>query len=62
MFRVAHSFMIEGDINKALIKFIELLQMLDETLAPPFKDFHLCQQAARTCMLTFGNKSMGRKI
>ncbi|XP_075232521.1 protein-lysine N-methyltransferase SMYD4-like [Lycorma delicatula] len=62
MFRVAHSFMIEGDINKALIKFIELLQMLDETLAPPFKDFHLCQQAARICMLTFGNKSMGRKI
>lgn len=62
MFRVARTFMTEGDIHKALQKFVELLQMLEETLAPPFKDFHLCQQAARTCMLALGNTSAGRKV
>ncbi|RZF40765.1 hypothetical protein LSTR_LSTR011282 [Laodelphax striatellus] len=55
VFRVARTVMLAGDTSRALAKFIELLKMLEETLTPPFKDFHLCQQASRTCMLALGN-------
>jgi len=49
--------MEEGKMRQALDKYIEILVLLDSILAPPFKDFHLCQQAIRRCMLSFGNKS-----
>jgi hypothetical protein len=57
MFQTATQLMEEGKMRQALDKYIEILVLLDSILAPPFKDFHLCQQAIRRCMLSFGNKS-----
>jgi hypothetical protein len=58
MFKTATRLMEEGEVRQALDKYIEILLLLDNTLAPPFKDFHLCQQAIRRCMLSFGNTSV----
>jgi hypothetical protein len=58
MFHTATQLMAEGKVREALDKYIEILGLLESTLAPPFKDFHLCQQAIRHCMLSFGNKSI----
>lgn len=57
MFKTATRLM-EEEVRQALDKYIEILLLLDNTLAPPFKDFHLCQQAIRHCMLSFGNTSI----
>jgi hypothetical protein len=58
MFQTATRLMDEGKVRQALDKYIKILDLLDNTLAPPFKDFHLCQQAIRHCLLSFGNKSI----
>ena len=42
-------------IKKALEEFLKIMNLLDEYLAPPYKDYHLCQQAIRTCFLLMGN-------
>lgn len=43
--------------KKALPKFMVLLSLLHKHLVPPFRDYHLCQQAIGQCILSFGNKS-----
>lgn len=58
MFQTATQLMDEGKVKQALDKYIKILDLLDNILAPPFRDFHLCQQAIRRCMLWFGNKSI----
>ncbi|XP_069689519.1 SET and MYND domain-containing protein 4-like isoform X2 [Periplaneta americana] len=58
MFHTATRLMNEGKVKQALEKYIEILILLDKTLVPPFKDFHLCQQAIRRCMLSLGNTSI----
>ncbi|XP_067007502.1 SET and MYND domain-containing protein 4 [Anabrus simplex] len=58
MFKAAKYMMERKDISHALPKFLEILTLLDETLAPPFRDYHLCQQAIRRCMLCLGNTSV----
>lgn len=50
--------MESSEYKKALAKFLEELNLYDGTLAPPFKDYHLCQQNIRRCLLTFGNVSI----
>jgi len=58
MFQTATRLMDEGEVRQAMDKYIKILDLFDNTLAPPFRDFHLCQQAIRHCMLSFGNKSV----
>jgi hypothetical protein len=58
MFQTATQLMDECKVRHALDKYFKILDLLDNTLAPPFRDFHLCQQAIRHCMLSFGNKSV----
>lgn len=53
----AKQLMDECNYKKALPEFIALLSLLHKYLVPPFKDYHLCQQAIRQCILSFGNKS-----
>lgn len=53
---IAKQLMDKHDYKKALPKFMMLLSLLHKYLVPPFKDYHLCQQAIRQCMLSFGNK------
>ncbi|XP_063244730.1 SET and MYND domain-containing protein 4 isoform X5 [Bacillus rossius redtenbacheri] len=55
MFRAAGRLLEGGQTTAALVKFLQVLQLLDETLAPPFRDYHLCQQSVRRCMLSLGN-------
>uniref|UniRef100_A0A1B6J8P5 Protein-lysine N-methyltransferase SMYD4 n=2 Tax=Homalodisca liturata TaxID=320908 RepID=A0A1B6J8P5_9HEMI len=62
MFRLAKSLVEEGNHMKALLKFLELLNLLDDTLVPPFRDYHLCQQEIRTCMMFCGNTYMVPKL
>jgi hypothetical protein len=57
MFQTAKQLMDEGKVRQALDKYIKIFNLLDNTLAPPFRDFNLCQQAIRHCMQSFGNTS-----
>lgn len=47
-----------GDHEEALKSYLSILKILDETLALPIRDYHLCQQRIRHCMLALGNSSM----
>nr|CAD7438443.1 unnamed protein product [Timema bartmani] len=53
--QVASSLAEKGRVSEALSKFLDILSVLDKTLVPPFRDYHLCQQSVRTCMLKLGN-------
>ncbi|XP_014292302.1 SET and MYND domain-containing protein 4 [Halyomorpha halys] len=55
LYRLGQSYLKNGESEKAMAKYTELLLLLDDTLAPPFRDYHLCQQGLRTCYLTNGN-------
>ncbi|XP_068146195.1 SET and MYND domain-containing protein 4 [Drosophila tropicalis] len=44
-----------GDYSKALYKFIDLLRIMYEVLAPPFPDFCESQQHLKDCFLNLGN-------
>ncbi|KAJ8898495.1 hypothetical protein PR048_003855 [Dryococelus australis] len=57
LFQAASRLMEGGQAPAALVKFLEVLRLLDEALVPPFRDYYLCQQSVRCCMLTFGNIS-----
>ena len=46
-----------GNHEEALKAYLEILKILDDTLALPQKDYHLCQQGVRQCMLAYGNSS-----
>ncbi|XP_037075445.1 SET and MYND domain-containing protein 4-like [Pollicipes pollicipes] len=50
-----------GDLNRGMEKLKDNLTRLDECLYPPFRDYHLCQQAVRKVMLTLGNKYVAER-
>uniref|UniRef100_A0A1A9UIY6 MYND-type domain-containing protein n=1 Tax=Glossina austeni TaxID=7395 RepID=A0A1A9UIY6_GLOAU len=55
MTRTAKHYYEAGEYSKALNKFIDLLKIMHEVLAPPFPDFCQCQQYLKDCLLHFGN-------
>uniref|UniRef100_A0A146LER3 Protein-lysine N-methyltransferase SMYD4 n=1 Tax=Lygus hesperus TaxID=30085 RepID=A0A146LER3_LYGHE len=55
LFLLGESFLQAGEILKALRKFLELQTLLSNTLVPPFRDFYLCQQNVRNCIVALGN-------
>ncbi|KAL5241356.1 hypothetical protein ACI65C_008766 [Semiaphis heraclei] len=55
-FLAGNRLMDQHKYKKALSEFIALLSILHKHMVPPFRDYHLCQQGIRQCMLTFGNK------
>ncbi|XP_015112458.1 SET and MYND domain-containing protein 4 [Diachasma alloeum] len=55
LFKLASRQLEDGEHNKALKAYLDILKLLDETLALPIKDYHLCQQGVRLCMLPLGN-------
>ncbi|KAK9307770.1 hypothetical protein QLX08_002008 [Tetragonisca angustula] len=57
MFKSASRKLEEGKHQEALKFYLEILKLLDENLALPIRDYHLCQQGVRLCMLPFGNVS-----
>lgn len=44
-----------GDYANALQCCSQTLGKLDEILCPPYRDYILCQENARRCMLAMGN-------
>lgn len=55
-FSEAKEYLRTQNIETATKKFLDVLQMLDGILSPPFKDYHVCQQMIRLCFLFRGNK------
>ncbi|XP_037950105.1 SET and MYND domain-containing protein 4-like [Teleopsis dalmanni] len=55
MTRTAKRLYDTGEYSKALNKYIDLLKIMYEVLAPPFPDFCQCQQSLKDCFLHFGN-------
>ncbi|XP_053987959.1 SET and MYND domain-containing protein 4 [Hylaeus volcanicus] len=55
LYKTAARNLEKGKNAEALISYLEILKLLDETLALPIRDYHHCQQGVRLCMLTLGN-------
>ncbi|KAL0119550.1 hypothetical protein PUN28_007773 [Cardiocondyla obscurior] len=55
LFRTASTNLEQGQNEQALKAYLEILKLLDETLALPIKDYHVCQQGVRLCSLALGN-------
>ncbi|GAB1861357.1 SET and MYND domain-containing protein 4 [Camponotus japonicus] len=55
LFKVASMNLEEGKNELALKAYLEILKLLDETLALPIRDYHICQQGVRLCALALGN-------
>lgn len=51
-----------GQYELALSKYAEMMNTLDEVLVPPYRDYHLCQQGLRACMLEFGNRYISTAV
>lgn len=56
IFKAATRLHEAGDIKAALSKYVENLDLLDQSLVPPFRSYHLTQQGIRRCIIEFGNK------
>lgn len=54
MLKIAQSFFSEGNLADALDRFLKVLNLLEETLMPPFKDYALCQDNIRMCLVALG--------
>ncbi len=46
----------EGDYAGSYKKYLQILKLLDEVMAPPFRDYCNCQQSLKECLLQNGNK------
>ncbi|EFN88450.1 SET and MYND domain-containing protein 4 [Harpegnathos saltator] len=57
LFKVASTNLEESRNEQALKAYLEILKLLDETLALPIRDYHICQQGVRLCVLALGNKA-----
>ncbi|XP_017886108.1 SET and MYND domain-containing protein 4-like [Ceratina calcarata] len=57
IFKVASRNLEEGNHEEAFKSYLNILKILDENLALPIRDYHLCQNSVRLCCLHFGNVS-----
>ncbi|XP_037034883.1 SET and MYND domain-containing protein 4 [Bradysia coprophila] len=46
----------EKDYSGSYKKYLQILKLLDEVMAPPFRDYCNCQQSLKECLLQNGNK------
>ncbi|XP_058123652.1 SET and MYND domain-containing protein 4 [Anopheles ziemanni] len=56
LFKSATRLHAAGEYETALLKYMEMMATMNEVLVPPYRDYHLCQQGLRACMLEFGNR------
>uniref|UniRef100_A0A9I3CJN3 MYND-type domain-containing protein n=1 Tax=Anopheles culicifacies TaxID=139723 RepID=A0A9I3CJN3_9DIPT len=56
LFKSATRLHASGEYGPALCKYVEMMETMSEVLVPPYRDYHLCQQGLRGCMLEFGNR------
>lgn len=52
---LAEDHLKRGNIHQALNHYYQVLNILDNVLVLPIKDYHVCQQEVRSCLLTYGN-------
>lgn len=45
-----------GEWRLAILKYIEMVNIMDGVMAPPFSDYCKAQQSIKDCLLRFGNK------
>lgn len=57
IFKMATRLHEAGEIKNALAKYVENLDLMDQSLVPPFRSYHLTQQGIRRCIIEFGNKA-----
>lgn len=57
LFKTATRMHENGDYRNALTKYVENLDLMDQTLVPPFRSYHLTQQGIKRCIMEFGNKA-----
>ncbi|CRL06994.1 CLUMA_CG020005, isoform A [Clunio marinus] len=57
IFKAATRLLEAGDTKNSLGKFVENLDLMDQSLVPPFRSYHLTQQGIRRCIIEFGNKT-----
>lgn len=57
IFKTATRLHESGDVKSALSKYVENLDLMDQTLVPPFRSYSLTQQGIRRCIIEFGNKA-----
>ncbi|KAK0179502.1 hypothetical protein PV327_005248 [Microctonus hyperodae] len=62
LFKIASAHLEEGENSDALKTYLKILKILDETLALPIKDYHLCQQGIRLTILVLGNTVRAKMI
>lgn len=55
MFKIGEKLMAERKYEDSLRTFLKIINILDQVLRPPYRDFCLCQQKIRSSMLTLGN-------
>ncbi|XP_014213800.1 SET and MYND domain-containing protein 4 [Copidosoma floridanum] len=58
LYKAAKRHLQDNKPEEASKSYVEVLKVLDESLALPIKDYHLCQQHLRTCMLALGNAAI----
>ncbi|XP_014236002.1 SET and MYND domain-containing protein 4-like [Trichogramma pretiosum] len=58
LYKSAQEKIKEGKAEEALTSLLDILKILDETLALPIRDYHLTQQSVRQCMLALGNNAL----
>uniref|UniRef100_A0A1B0CSA0 Protein-lysine N-methyltransferase SMYD4 n=1 Tax=Lutzomyia longipalpis TaxID=7200 RepID=A0A1B0CSA0_LUTLO len=56
MNRTAERLHNSGSVDEAVRKYIEILKTMSDVLVPPFRDYVLCQQNIRNCLLQYGNR------
>lgn len=44
-----------GDYQKALEKYYEMIKIMSDVMAPPFRDYCNCQQNIKDCLLEKGS-------
>lgn len=47
-----------GEWRLAILKYIEMVNIMDGVMAPPFSDYCKAQQSIKDCLLQFGNKEI----
>jgi len=55
-YKKALEFLEAGEEDTGLEMLLQNLSLLDSYLMPPFRDYHLCQEHVRKCLLNLGNK------
>lgn len=55
--RTAKRLYNDGSYDEALKKYVDMMNIIDDVMAPPFQDYCNCQQSIKDCLLEYGNRT-----